>query len=259
MKITDVIIDEQFEDFLPALQADERAALKEEIEQDGFTDPLIVWQHHGELIDGYNRYRIWLELGADPDKAPDIVERKFADRMAVMEWMYHHQIARRNMTAAQRAATALKMKPAIEERAKANQKAAGGDKNREKQEGKALVLNSAQPIRTIKEVAKIAGVSEDTVRKTEAVIEHGKKSTKKKMLAGEMSANEAFKETKPPKNGSVVPPKFDERLIEKPMGAARRAFEERLKAYPTTERAYRVVTFAFNELCTKIEAWRESK
>lgn len=212
MRIEDVIIDEGFQEFLPSLHADERAALKEEILEDGFTDPLIVWQNHGELIDGYNRYDIWLELGADPDKAPDIIERKFADRAAVMEWMFHHQFARRNMTAAQRAAVALKMKPAFEERAKANEKAGGGDKKSEKQGEKSGSTNSSNPIRPVdtrKEIAAIAGVSEDTVRKTETVLKHGKKSTKKKMLDGEISANQAFNETKAAK------PKAD-KVEEKP-------------------------------------------
>lgn len=187
MKITDIIIDEAFEDFLPVLQADERAALKEEIEQDGFTDPLIVWQHHGELIDGYNRYRIWQELGADPDKAPDIVERKFADRMAVMEWMFHHQVARRNLTPAQRATVALKMKPAIEERAAENQK---------RKPNFVSTNSSKQKVDTRKEVAKIAGVSEDTVRKTEKVLKDGSAEVKEAMQSGELSANKAFEKIK---------------------------------------------------------------
>lgn len=262
MRIEDVIIDEGFQDFLPSLHSDERAALKEEILEDGFTDPLIVWQNHGELIDGYNRYDIWLELGADPDKAPDIIERKFADRAAVMEWMFHHQFARRNMTAAQRAAVALKMKPAFEERAAKNQKAAGGDKNLEKQGEKALSMNSSKalpPVDTRKEIAAIAGVSEDTVRKTETVLKHGKKSTKKKMLDGEISANEAFKETKAPKNGSIVPPKYDDKKIDKPLGAIRRELDDRLKAFPETERLFRAAKHALSQFCDRLTEWRQAK
>lgn len=199
MNIEDVIIDEEFEDFLPALQPEERNALKNEIEKDGFTDAIIVWMNHGELVDGYNRYRIWLELGANSDNAPEIIERKFSDRAAVMEWMFHHQFARRNATAAQRAATALKMKPALAARAKVNEKSGGGDKKSGKQAGKSGSMNSSNPIRPVdtrKEIAAIAGVSEDTVRKTEIVLEQGKASTTRKMLAGEISANEAFRETK---------------------------------------------------------------
>lgn len=256
MDIKDVVCDPEFESFLPPLSSEERSALKADIEANGITDSIIVWQHHGEIIDGYNRYRIWLELGADRDKAPDIIERKFPDRAAVMEWMFHHQISRRNWTAAQKAATALKMKPAIE------QKAAESKSNNAKTtgRGKKVSTNSSKTkVDTRKEVAKIAGVSQDTVRKTEAVLEHGSPEVREKMLAGEMSANEAFKEIKQPKNGSVIAPAYDEKKIDKPIGVIRRELDERVKAFPTTEKLFRAAKYALSAFNDAMTAWRGAK
>lgn len=279
MRIEDVIVDEEFETFLPALQPEERANLKEEIERDGFTDPIIVWMNHGQIVDGYNRYRIWQELGSDPDKCPDIVERKFDDRAAVMEWMFRHQLSRRNLTPAQRAEVALKLKPAIAERATAAKADAGKSAG---VGGKKVLTNSSKPIsrvNTRKEVAKIAGVSEDTVRKTEVVLKEGTPEIKAAMSSGEMSANQAFQQTrkisggtkfdpdeledgeerqKPPKNGTVAG-KYNEKKIDTPLGVIRRELDSRLACCPGTDRQYRAAKHALGEFQNKMEDWRAGK
>lgn len=268
MKIQDVTIDPELEAFLPASTDEEKAALRESVEQDGWTDPIIVWLNYGHIVDGHHRYRLWQELGSDPDNCPEIVEKKFADKLAVKKWMFRRQEGRRNWTPGQRAACALELKPAIAERAK----------ERQVRKSNSVPMNSSEqkPVDTRKELAKIAGVSEDTIRKAEVVMEKGTPEVKAALKSGEISTNEAFKETKKsqfnpeefdpemkpgkkPKNGAVVKPKFDEKTIEKPMGSVRRAFEERKKAYPSSEREYRATTYAFNELCNKLKAWRDAK
>jgi ParB-like chromosome segregation protein Spo0J len=262
VQITDVIIDEEFEGFLPSLSADEYAGLKASVASDGFTDPLIAWQHHGELIDGYNRYRLWLENGADQNKAPDIIERKFTDRAAVMKWMFERQAARRNWTAAQRATVALKMKPAIEEKAAENKGGRPTGEKPSKTREKKPVTNSSQVSRektTRAKVAKIAGVSEDTVRKTEAVLKDGTPEVKAAMAAGEMSANQAFKETKKPKNGAPVQATFDDKgKIDKPIGQIRRALDDRLEKFPGTDRFFNKAKYALGELQNIMVEWREA-
>jgi len=209
MHITDVIIDPEFANFLPPISAEELAALRASVEAHGFTDPIIVWMHHGELVDGFHRYRLWRDLGWSADRAPDIVERKFPDRAAVMSWMFERQAARRNWTPAQKAAVGLKMKPAIEQRAKANQKAGGGTKNPEKQGEKALLLHVAKarsPVHTRDEIAKAAGVSSETVRKTEVVLNEGAPEVKQALLSGQMSARQAFSQTRAVSRGTTAGP-----------------------------------------------------
>ncbi len=259
MRIQDVIVDEELKGFLPPLHADEREALKTSIIRDGWTDPIIVWLNSGEIVDGYHRYQIWLELGADLDDCPDIVEKKFTDRAAVMEWMFRRQMARRNWTPAQKAAVGLKMKPALEQQAAAAQVAGGVSAGRQRK--RKVVQNSAQPIRqptTRERVAQIAGVSHETVRHTEAVLERGSEELRDAILNGNISANAAFKSLppKPPKNGSVIK-KFNEKALQKHLTQLRQMFEDRNTAHPGHENQFRAVKKAFSGMIDEITIWRK--
>ena len=49
-------IDEEFRDLLPPLTADEKSQLRQQIESDGCTDPVIVWK--GTIVDGHHRHEI---------------------------------------------------------------------------------------------------------------------------------------------------------------------------------------------------------
>lgn len=160
--LSDIIIDPEFRDFLPPLPDEDRVRLMQSVLRDGFRDPLVIWMNHGTLIDGHHRLVIWQTAGdADEDKAPDVVEMKFADKDAVKKWIITNQLARRNLTDAQRIKIAEKLRPAIAAKAKEQQ----GTRND-------LCLNSdkgSKPIDTTAEIAKAAGVSKDSVRKVEAV------------------------------------------------------------------------------------------
>lgn len=273
ISITDVSVDAELESFLPSLTADEFATLKSSVESDGFTDPIIVWMNKGVIVDGHNRYRAWKELGSDPDKAPEVTEKRFVDRAAVMQWMFTRQDSRRNWTPAQKAAVALKMKPAIEERAKDNK---GGRPSAKKPSTNSSKVSERADTR--KEVAKIAGVSEDTVRKTEVVLKDAPEAVKQEMLAGTKSVNAAFKETKAAqaeprksqfdpvelerqskKNGlpTIVP--FDDKPADKAIGVLRRHLDERLKARPGTERFFNQAKFALNSFTNILTEWKDAK
>jgi transcriptional regulator with XRE-family HTH domain len=81
-----------------------------------------------------------------------------------------NQLARRNLTDAERGRIALKLKESTSARARENQSLAGGDKKSE--DAKSLPQNFANPIlpmETRKELAKIAGVSHTTLAKIEKV------------------------------------------------------------------------------------------
>ena len=75
---------------------------------------VIVWLNHGVIVDGHNRHRIWRDvLDSDEDKAPEIREMAFADRIAVEEFMINRQLSRRNVSDAVQVKLALKLKPII--------------------------------------------------------------------------------------------------------------------------------------------------
>lgn len=179
LKLTDIIVDDEFCDFMPEVSAEERQELHDSIEKDGFIDPLIVWMNRGILVDGHNRFEEWLmHFRNNPDREPEIIEKEFKDRNEVLDWMYRHQNGRRNWTEAQRVQVALKYKPVLEAKAKENQSQSSG-------RGKKGSPNLANlnPVDTRKELAAKAGVSQETFRKAETVLKSGDEETKAAMLA----------------------------------------------------------------------------
>ncbi|MCX7422517.1 MAG: hypothetical protein NT013_23640 [Planctomycetia bacterium] len=89
----------------------------------------------------------------------------------VVEWIIKHQLGRRNLTDSQRVILALKLRPALEAKAKENKKQSGGD--RKNSNAKSVSQNSDEPIlptKVVDEIAKAAGVSHDTVHKVEKVL-----------------------------------------------------------------------------------------
>lgn len=186
LNICDIAIDPEFEALIPRLSDDERTQLVANIERDGFRDPLVVWRNHSVLLDGHNRLRIWQErFQGDENREPEIIELKFATREDAMAWIITNQLGRRNLPDAVRVQLAMKLKPMIETRAKNNQQAAGG----------AVSKKSSEPVRTMAEVAKVAGVSEPTARQVEKVLASGDEAVKADMLVGKTSINAAYKTT----------------------------------------------------------------
>lgn len=206
LSIKDVVIDPELKDYLRNLKLDEREALVESVKKDGFTDPLVIWLNHGILVDGHNRHSVWQdEFGSDPDKAPEIVEKHFADKDAVKEYMARKQLGRRNLSDAERVKFALLLKPVLAKEAETNLHLAKG-------KGVKGVQNSAQ-VKTVDKIAKTAGVSRDTVQKVEKVLKAGSDKVKKDMLAGDLSINKAHETVNPKKSKPSPPeePKQDKR------------------------------------------------
>jgi len=104
LTVDDITIDPEFSSVNRDLSGDERFALEELIGLHGFRDPLVVWLHHGLLLDGHNRLSIWHEHFEDDDDGPappDIIEMHFDDRPAALKWIKQNQRARRNLTPAE--------------------------------------------------------------------------------------------------------------------------------------------------------------
>lgn len=173
-----LIIDPEFKALIPPLTPEERAGLEEMIKAEGCRDALISW--HGIIIDGHNRY----EICTRNDIEYRIDERDFSGRDDVKVWIIKNQFSRRNLPAYERAKLALVLKPLIATKAKENQIKSGG----------AVPQISAEPIETRKELAKVAGVSHDTISKVEKIEHKAPEIVKEKLSTGEMSINEAYKE-----------------------------------------------------------------
>lgn len=204
ISIRDITIDAEFEGLIPAMSDDERLRLMTAIGRDGFRDPLVVWLNHGILLDGHNRYRIWeASFQDDENREPSIVEMKFEGRDDAMEWVIKNQLGRRNIVPAMRVALELKLKPIVMAKAKANMKAGGGDKT-----AGAGVFSGTTPIapmKTRKQIAEAAGVSEATVHRVEKVLANASDSVKTAMLTGKAKITDAFETVNPtsPKTWTV--------------------------------------------------------
>lgn len=195
----DLIIDNEFRDLIPPPSDDEKKQLEENILRDGIQDPLKVW--NGILIDGHNRYEIAQAHGLEFKT----VEMQFDSRDDVIIWIIKNQFGRRNLSAYDRSILALKLKPVIAAKAKERQ----GERNdivkiscqssEEELAPPSTQKSTPTPAREQKtdyQVAKAAGVSEDTIRKVEKIEAKATPEVKAALKSGEISINQAFKDIK---------------------------------------------------------------
>lgn len=200
--MNDIILDSEFRDLLPPLSEEQKKELEEDILKNGCVTPLVVWNK--TLIDGHHRYEICTRNNVQFD----LVEMEFKDRLEAMEWIWLHQKNRRNLTKYELAQIALKFKPVIEAKAKENQgkrndlTSVRNLTNVDTEENKDTELtfiepaNEIKPIDTKKELAKIAGVSHDTIHKVEVIEEKAPEEIKQQVKKGELTINSAYVLTK---------------------------------------------------------------
>jgi hypothetical protein len=149
---------------------------------------LVVWNNI--LIDGHHRYDICTKNGIPFDLA----EMEFKDKLEAMEWIWSNQKNRRNLNKYELAQIALKFKPVIEAKAKENQ-----GKRNDLTSVRSLTnveKENIKPIDTKKELAKIAGVSHDTIHKVEVIENQAPEDIKRQVKAGDLTINNAYVLTK---------------------------------------------------------------
>ena len=179
-KLYDLTVDSEFRDLIPPLNEEELKLLEESLVADGCESPLIVW--NGVIIDGHNRYAICRKH----DIPFSIQEKNFDTREEVMLWMLRNQLGRRNLNNYQRSELALKFEPLF---AHASEKRMLAGKLVDPPQ------NSAEGSgETRKQIAKMAGVSHDTIKKVKRLHEHADEETKSRLRRGEMTVNKAYNE-----------------------------------------------------------------
>lgn len=178
-----IVIDKEFRDLIPALSDEERQGLEESLLNEGCRDSLVLW---GDiLIDGHNRYEICNKYHIPYET----VQREFASRNDVISWIILNQFGRRNLPAHERARLALRLKPVIAERAKEKQLAGLKQNNTVSQK-------SVERVDTQKELAKIAGVSHDTIAKVEHIEKEAPEPIVNASRNNDISINMAHQVTK---------------------------------------------------------------
>lgn len=189
-------IDPEFESLIPPLTADEFKQLEENCVAEGIRDPLVVWStgKPGDddiLVDGHNRWRISAHHGGILFTTKRIM---FKDRDEVKKWIIQNQFGRRNLSAYDRSVLALKLKPLIQEKAKKKQ-ASHTEQGYQK---------SDKAEHTVKELAKAAGVSHDTIHKVEKIEAEASEKTKQAIRNGDISINHAFNNLPSQRNKDIV-------------------------------------------------------
>ena len=174
------IIDHEFRHMLLPKTQEQHEALKETIRADGkVRDSLVVWDEENILIDGHGREQICKELGI---ALPPIVRLSFASRDDAKMWVLRNQLTRRNLHPFQQIEAAVKFKELFAAKARANQQ--GG-----------VPLKSGEGIEVGKELAKLVGVSPDTVRKVERILEKASPEEKDALRNGDagISINSVYR------------------------------------------------------------------
>ena len=180
-----IVIDKEFKTLIPPLSEEEFKQLEANCVENGIQDSLKVW--NGILIDGHNRF----EIAENHRLEYKTEEMEFSSRDDVKLWIIKNQLGRRNLSAYDRSVLALRLKPILAEKAREKQ-------STHTEQG---YQKSDKAEHTAKEVAKVAGVSHDTIHKVEVIENNGDKELIGKIRNKETSINKAYREVRglPPK------------------------------------------------------------
>ena len=179
-------------ELLPPLTGEQLAALESDLLKNGCYSPIIV-NEDMVIVDGHNRQMLCEKHGI-PYKMSVF---SFEDMLEAKQWALDNQKGRRNLDKWELGKIALKLKPDIEARAKANMSAGGGDQKSE--EAKSGLVNSPNPISPIdtrKEMAKAVGIGEQTMGRIAQIEEKAPPAVKEAMDSGELSINQGYNITR---------------------------------------------------------------
>jgi len=180
----DLKIKQEFKNLIPPLTKEEFTQLENNCLDEGIREPIIIWNEF--IIDGHNRYEIATRWGLEYKTT----EKHFDSEEDVKEWMILNQFGRRNLSNYQRSVLALELEDVFKAKAKEKQKLS---------EGKGIQISEdlkTPEVVTIKEVAKVANVSHDTIAKVKKIEEKAAPEVKEKLATGELSINQAYQDIK---------------------------------------------------------------
>ena len=175
---TPVVLPEM-EQLLPPLSVEQFSALESDILANGCYNPIIV-NEDMVIVDGHNRFRICEKHGL-PFK---MLAFSFADLLEAKQWALDTQKGRRNLDKWELGKIALKLKPEIEARAKANQ----GTRTD-------LSVNSPRsysPTDTRKEMAQAVGIGEQAMGRIAQLIKDAPSSLKNALENKKVTINRGW-------------------------------------------------------------------
>jgi hypothetical protein len=190
----EIKINNEYASLVPELTKEEYESLKESIKQNGIWVPLIVNQD-GVLLDGHHRYKACKELGiVEPHYIVKEVNNKYDEEFFIIDC----NLKRRQLNNFQKVELALKRKLILVEIAINNMLAgARGDRN-------------LTPLgRVDEQIGMLAGVSRDSVRKVERILQYRPAAEEgeiiiQKLRIGKMSINQAYESILKEERSSTV-------------------------------------------------------
>jgi len=182
----------------PMMQADEFAALVDDIQRNGQLEP--IWIHDGQIIDGRNRYNACVELGKIP------ITREWTGGGSLVEFVVSLNLHRRHLTTSQAGMVSLSVEELLAVEAKERQARKPVDSVRAN-------LPEQKTERPRETAAKMTGVSPRTVQNAKKIAKESP-ALAEQVMSGELTIHKAMKKIKADKKA--------ERKAEK---AERKAYE----------------------------------
>lgn len=173
-----VILPEMAE-LLPPLSAEQSAALEEDLLRNGCYSPIIV-NEDMVIVDGHNRQALCEKHGLPYTMAVF----SFEDLLEAKQWALDTQKGRRNLEKWELGKIALKLKPEIEAKARANQ----GTRT----DLSATLPEGSDTVDTRKELAEAVGLGERTMGKVMQIDENAPDSIKEALDKKELSINKGY-------------------------------------------------------------------
>ena len=183
---------------IPPLSPDEYRQLEENILAEGIRDPLVVWEvPNGDMIllDGHNRFEIAAKHGGIHF---EVKKMHFSgnDREQAIVWICDNQLGRRNLQLPDKILLSDKRTDALSKIAKDKMLSGKEDPNKKSWQGEGKTERQIRRENsTDYKIAKAAGTSEDTVRKSRE-INRKTPDAIQRIKNGDQSINSAWLEIK---------------------------------------------------------------
>ena len=172
----------------PPLSGEQLAALEKDILQNGCYAPIIV-NEDLVVVDGHNRQQICTRH----DLPYKMAVFAFDDLLEAKQWALDTQKGRRNLDKWELGKIALKLRPEIEARAKANFWA---DRQPVNPGTFGNIAGTFRPVDTRKELADSVGLGERTMGKVMQIDEHAPAAVKEALDKKELSVNQGYQITR---------------------------------------------------------------
>ena len=173
-------INQEFKQLITKPSDAEYAMLKDSIAREGIREPITVWNN--TIIDGHNRHRIACELNIPTIECRTI---DFNDKEEAKEWIIRNQLGRRNISKYERCRLVLNMKDRIAAEARERMLAGKSDPTQKSAGGETRQI-----------LARIAGVSHDTLQKVEVLERKASLELKERLRAGTTYISAAYRQLK---------------------------------------------------------------